>query len=310
MALREEQARLVAHFRQQRFADDATARRCLEEAGWDLQAAMRAFMPPVPDSPVAGRTLATSKFKTAYMQASVPEGPMDLGMKLGTLIQEYCGQEGIDWVAEGEPFLKQLQREAMRNMDDPVEQMMQRMWTSTLTLRQREFCFILNYMARADAQPSASAVAGLSRGINKLCVSIPPRPPFPPGDVCYRGGGFDDRYRSFFVGSRKYRQPAYLATSFSEAVARQFIVERGGDDCVLWRVRIDPVRKCHHVNLVTKTVPGLPDEQEYLFAPYSAFTVLSSTWNAGTAADPHVIELQAAVDNKAEREDLPLAPWS
>ena len=112
------------------------------------------------------------------------------------------------------------------------------------------------------------------------------------------------------MGSRKYRQPAYLATSFSEAVARQFIVERGGDDCVLWRVRIDPVRKCHHVNLVTKTVPGLPDEQEYLFAPYSAFTVLSSTWNAGTTADPHVIELQAAVDNKEEPEDLPLAPWS
>ena len=265
-------------------------------------------MPPVPDSPVAGRTLATSKFKTAYMQALVPEGPMDLGMKLGTLIQEYCGQEGIDWVAEGEPFLKQLQREAMLNMDDPVEQMMQRMWTSTLTLRQREFCFILNYMARADAQPSANAVAGLSRGINKLCVSIPPRPPFPPGDVCYRGGGFDDRYRSFFVGSRKYRQPAYLATSFSEAVARQFIVERGGDDCVLWRVRIDPVRKCHHVNLIKKS--NVPGEEEYLFQCYSVFTVVSATWFSGSAANPHVIELEAAVDNKEEPEDLPLAPWS
>ena len=26
--------------------------------------------------------------------------------------------------------------------------------------------------------------------------------------------------------------------------------------------------------------------------------------------DPHVIELEAAVDNKEEPEDLPLAPWS
>ena len=82
--------------------------------------------------------------------------------------------------------------------------------------------------------------------------------------------------------------------------------------CVLWLVRIHPVHKCHHVNLVTKRVPNLPDEQEYLFAPYSVFTVENASWNAGTTADPHdnVIELMAAVDNKTEAEDLPLAPWS
>ena len=113
---------------------------------------------------------------------------------------------------------------------------------------------------------------------------------------------------TFFVKGRKYRQPAYLATSFSEAVARRFIAMRGGTDCVLWRVRIDSVRKCVHVNLVKNS--NVPGEEEYLFAPYSVFTVLSATWNAGTAAAPHEIELLAAVDNKAEPEDLPLAPWS
>ena len=114
--------------------------------------------------------------------------------------------------------------------------------------------------------------------------------------------------RSFFVKGRKFRQPAYLATSFSEQVARQFIAMRGGDDCVLWRVRIDPERKCVHVNLVKKT--NVPGEEEYLFAPYSAFTVLGATWSSGTVAEPHEIELLAAVDNKAEPEDLPPAPWS
>ena len=74
------------------------------------------------------------------------------------------------------------------------------------------------------------------------------------------------------------------------------------------QVRIDAERKCVHVNLVKKT--NVPGEEEYLFAPYSAFTVLSVRWGAGTAAAPHEIELLAAVDNKAEREDLPLAPWS
>ena len=47
--------------------------------------------------------------------------------------------------------------------------------------------------------------------------------------------------RSFFVKGRQFRQPAYLATSFSEAVARQFLAMRGGSDCVLWRVRSIPL---------------------------------------------------------------------
>ena len=79
---------------------------------------------------------------------------------------------------------------------------------------------------------------------------------------------------------------------------------------VLWVVRIDPVHKCRHVNLVTKRVLGLPDEQEYLFAPYSVFTVGSADWRAGTDDEPHVVELHAAVDNQEEPEDLPLAQWS
>ena len=68
--------------------------------------------------------------------------------------------------------------------------------------------------------------------------------------------------------------------------------------------------KINHVNLVKKTVTGLPDEQEYLFAAYSAFTVRSAAWRAGTVADPHRIDLDAAVDNKDEPLDLQLAPWS
>jgi hypothetical protein len=51
-------------------------------------------------------------------------------------------------------------------------------------------------------------------------------------------------------------------------------------------------------------------EAEFLFAPYSAFTVVSveaSPRNSYLA--PHVITLQAAVDNRLEPEDLPLAPW-
>ena len=130
---------LVAQFMAERYADDATARRHLEQEGWELEPAMASYMPPVPDSPVAGRSLATSNFKTAYIEASVPEGPMDLGVLLGDLIRAYCQQEGIDWKAEGQPFLKELQAEAMRNMDDPIDEMMQRMCGHAL----RSDCYAL-----------------------------------------------------------------------------------------------------------------------------------------------------------------------
>ena len=119
------------------------------------------------------------------------------------------------------------------------------------------------------------------------------------------------RYRDFFAAGREFRQPAYLATSFSQATADLFIARSLMESQkVRWVVRIDPERKCVHVNLVTKRVPGLPDEQEYLFVPYSAFTVTRVVWNAGTVAAPHVIEILAAADNREAAEDLPLAPWS
>ena len=38
-----------------------------------------------------------------------------------------------------------------------------------------------------------------------------------------------------------------------------------------------PEGGCPHANLVTKRAAGLDDEWEYLFAPYSAFTVRQAT---------------------------------
>ena len=53
----------------------------------------------------------------------------------------------------------------------------------------------------------------------------------------------------------------------------------------------------------------LPSAEEFLFAAYSTFTVAAVSWNVGDDDEPHVICLQAAVDNRKEPEDLPLAPW-
>ena len=103
---------------------------------------------------------------------------------------------------------------------------------------------------------------------------------------------------------------ALLDADVDFKTAKNFIRMRGAGACVLWRIRIDPIQKCKHVNLVTRRVEGLPDEQEYLFAPYSVFTVLSANWNVGSIEEPHEIELLAASDNCGPSEDLPLAPWA
>ena len=47
---------------------------------------------------------------------------------------------------------------------------------------------------------------------------------------------------------------------------------------------------------------------EYLFSPYSVFTVVKVEFSDENLA-PHKISLSAAMDNKLEDEDLPLAPW-
>ena len=112
----------------------------------------------------------------------------------------------------------------------------------------------------------------------------------------------------------------------SEAVATRFmrVAEAYGRQSVMWVVHVDPAgehdaaQRCQHVNFVSHTHVG--GEAEFLFAPFSIFTVRAVTWGEGGAA--HRIELDAATDNRAEAEggggrwatpvgseNLPLAPW-
>jgi hypothetical protein len=106
-----------------------------------------------------------------------------------------------------------------------------------------------------------------------------------------------------------------LATSFSEAVAYAFLYNKyaEGKTPVKWivemdpRGRDDPIYKCKRVNFVDTNTLG---EEEFLFAPYSTFTVLEvCVPDRVTDADPVVVRLLAAVDNLHEWDDLDLAPW-
>ena len=227
----------------------------------------------------------------------------------------------------------------------PVRATAELLWTSALTFdgmgeHNREFCSLLNTAIRDDHPKLAYPTAMLLRGLNAMCCAGRGGGvlPFPSRGVTYRGGGFDDSYRGFFTKGKQYRQPGFLATSFSEAKAQEFLEKAVtyGRQPILWVVHVDPAgehvttQRCNHVNFVLHSVidnphgPPDPDtsvEKEYLFTAYSIFTIRSVTWGEGGAA--HRIELDAATDNRVEAEGgdgpwatpvgsegLPLAPWS
>ena len=81
----------------------------------------------------------------------------------------------------------------------------------------------------------------------------------------------------------------------------------------MWRITFDPRGKedpdcrVRHMTLVSKTL--IMGEHEYLFAPYSVFTLVSVKWSEHDLVNPHEFTIQAARDNKEEDECLPLTPW-
>jgi len=215
----------------------------------------------------------------------------------------------------------------------------------------KPFYSLLNLSLLQDVPELMAPAAGYARALNdSLLVSTrtsPDRQRFPPHNCTWRGGGFGiaghaslspDALLAFFTEGKKYRQPAFLATSFAERVAHKFIdYALDSATCtVLWVVHFDPKGRnrdangvknkefddgvrVKHVNYISNS--HIMDahghgEAEYLFAPYSVFTVRKVTNNTssfsnvnGDLVPCHTIELDPAPDNAKEPMDLPLAPW-
>ena len=83
---------------------------------------------------------------------------------------------------------------------------------------------------------------------------------------------------------------------------------------MIWVVQVDPEGEddeeelCQNANYIANT--HIPGEDEYLFVPYSVFTVTKVELSATPHhKKPHRIYITAAYDSLMESEDLPLAPW-
>ncbi len=283
-------------------------------------------------------TFAGSHFKREYDVAGrvpVTHATQVLG-SLVTFVHTYCHVHGLDSELEkvaAARFVEQLQRAvaghhghhaaAIAAVLGEVGATAELLWTSKqifvgMNEHAKEFCSLLNAAIRSDDERLMPSTASLVRAINALCVAGrggEARAEFPPNGRTFRGTAFDNVHRHFFMEGKKYRAPGFVATSFNETTAMGFAVRNGldhGRPAVLWEVQVDPAgehdptRRCKHVNYVRNGLAG--DEKEYLFTAYSVFTVRRVEWSAD-AARLSCIELEAALDNSVEDEDLPLAPW-
>jgi hypothetical protein len=147
---------------------------------------------------------------------------------------------------------------------------------------QRELAYIINSLLRSDHPEAAPDLAVVVAAMNTLLLSRRgdiKMLRFPPNGVTYRGGGLRDEYKSFFTPGKVFRVAGFLASSFLLEKADEFMcfADARGEPCVMWELRVDPEgerlvsRTCKHVNYVART--KVPGEEEYLFAPYSPFTV-------------------------------------
>ncbi len=323
-ALKDLVARCLAHDPSQRPA-----------SMWDVHRELKVILHQMQSLPSFSSNFA--KFDHYYSAAPLPKFADELLAAVRKTIFKYSSKNGAEQAA-AEQFFKALQAEAFTHAKDLSESISVSaglIWTSQLLLTMRdgrttEFCSILNRILRElddDLLPDACVVV---RAINSLCVlrHDPSKLMYPAGGMTYRGGGMPLHHvvqrpgqpPPFFVAGKKYRIPMFLATSFNRQVAENFMVMAAdlGDTPVIWTIKVDPrgaaqlQYRCKHVNQVPKS--NVPGEYEFLYAPYSVGTIESVTLPpAGavpTRACPIQIVIVAALDNKEEPQDVPLAPWA
>jgi hypothetical protein len=223
-----------------------------------------------------------------------------------------------------------IQGEAFKHLDsmkNDADAMAEYLWSSTKKyslFNDMELCSLLNAVIRDDVAEEIEAAIVICRSINsrrirrsnvEADINIQS---YPPTGETWRGGGFRRQHRTFFerMVGKKYRVPGFLATSCNRAMAVAFAFRatrsHPSHPCAMWRITFDPRGKLHseyrvkHMAFVSKTL--VAGENEYLFVPYSVFTLVSVKWSA-ELIKPHEFTIRAAHDNKEEDESMPLTPW-
>lgn len=264
-----------------------------------------------PDTEPDQTTLSTSDFKRLYRRCDAPE-PHAIIMAAEQLVRHYTARA----MTPDEPaicgFCARVRAHlTWAGMHNPRE-MAIRLWTCPVCVQGAELCFMLNDALRRDHRGSSQALIAavtLTEAINAYLLGTTQQH-WPTDGRCFRGGGLPTQHRGFFAVGRRYRAPAFVATSFSLEVAMGFAHRCTSGEPVLWTLCFD--RSCKHVAFIARNQSAaMQAEFEFLVAPYTAFEVIAVTWASNPSSQsPHHLLLRVASDNKLEPEDLPLAPWT
>ena len=268
------------------------------------------------------RTFATSNFKRCYDGAKAPMFQHRLLAAVHDMLKQYVRRikPALDphQLDEGtNAFMKDIQGEAFRHnevLEKDVGAAAEYLWTSAKThavVNYKQLYSAINAVIRDDVMEEVKTAVVFCRAINTRRVRRVTKGAddmsYPRNGETWRGGGFRSQHRAFFEGmiGKKYRVPGFLATSAKRSIAAKFAFAAFEEDdshpCVIWRVRVDPRGKMHpehrvkHMTFVSKTL--VEGEEEYLFAPYSVFTLVSAEWS-DRLSKPHEFTVQAARDNK------------
>eukprot|EP00438_Fugacium_kawagutii_P006952 Skav203618 [mRNA] locus=scaffold935:772026:773708:- [translate_table: standard] len=182
-------------------------------------------------------------------------------------------------------------------------------WTLMDRVHDRELCSYMNEIVREDRRERLQPLIPLVRAMNSFLVTRGKRAAdWPSDNITYRGAGIPDEHMGFFQSGLQYRCPMFLATSFDHGVAMDFARDnrKDGKRMVVFHVHYHAQLRCVHVNYLEEGVSDAGSEKEFLFPPYSAFTVKSAPEQDG---ETFVIHIEAFPDNTEASEHLPLAYW-
>jgi hypothetical protein len=253
------------------------------------------------------KPFSESNFKKMYTEARAPNSIDDVFFAIQACVVFYCE---INNIPQGfcSGYLEKVAAEVMANRENEAHEITAIIWTTAIKLvtsngNSVEFSNVLNLLIRLDEGTVMRPVCVIARSLNLFCngelhMEIP--------EIVYRGTrNMPVQHRDFFVAGMTYRTNQYCATSKSKALAKGFL--KGGNDHTLFIIYIP--KNCRHVNYLEK-LSAVENEQEFLFPPYSVFIVMHADYKRKTSvANPHIITLQAAEDNRVHPENLPVAPW-
>ncbi len=185
-----------------------------------------------------------------------PQKYLELLASLDGFISSYCKHHCLS-AEEATSFFNRLSEHAMLRPEEVVRNVnaaAQRLWTSPLKLE-------VNRSIREDD----AAVVQHLRSINMLCIvrRDPSKQIFPPRMFTFRGGELPLEHAVFLKRARNTEFRAFFAEGKTPMKGIVELDPRGSDALQF---------RCEHVNFCENS--DVPGEEEFLFAPYSVFTVI------------------------------------